>query len=457
MSDRPTLPTIRELARSLAEGATTSEALVEAALERIAAHRAGGGAAYVGEVDALAARLAARASDLARAAGHMPSPLAGLPVSVKDLFDVRGQVTRAGSAVLADAAPAAHDAIAVARLRAAGAILLGRTNMSEFAFSGLGLNPHHGTPAHPQDAGRVTGGSSSGAAATVALDLAAAALGTDTGGSIRIPSAFCGLTGFKPTAHRVPLAGAYPLSRSLDSIGPLARSVDCCAILDAVLSGEGGDAAPAGAWPLAGMRMGVVQDLVMDGLEPEVAAAFESALRRLSAAGARIERVAFPELHALPRINAAGGLIAAEAWQVHRTRLVDASVSARYDPRVAQRTRRGEAILAADYIDVQDARARLQAAAQERLGHLDAWLMPTVAVRAPLREPLEQDDARFFATNALVLRNTSVVNFLDGCALSLPCEAPGELPVGLSVTGLHGADARILQAGRAVEACLRAD
>ncbi len=186
------------------------------------------------------------------------------------------------------------------------------------------------------------------------------------------------------------------------------------------------------------MRLGVVQDLVMDGLEPEVAAAFESALRRLSAAGARIERVAFAELHALPRINAAGGLIAAEAWQVHRARLVDASVAARYDPRVAQRTRRGEAILAADYIDVQDARARLQAAAQERLGHLDAWLMPTVAVRAPLREPLERDDAHFFATNALVLRNTSVINFLDGCALSLPCGAPGELPVGLSVAGRRG-------------------
>ncbi|WCM92572.1 amidase [Acidovorax sp. NCPPB 2350] len=447
------LPPIRDLAQALAHGTTTSEALVEEALERIAAHRATGGAAYIGEVDAEAARRAARASDLARAAGHVPSPLAGLPVSVKDLFDVRGQVTRAGASVLDGQPAATADAPAVARLRAAGAILLGRTNMSEFAFSGLGLNPHHGTPAHPHDAARITGGSSSGAAVTVARDLAVAALGTDTGGSIRIPSAFCGLTGFKPTARRVPLAGAYPLSRSLDSAGPLARSVDCCAILDAALSG---DTLETRAAPLAGLRLGITEDFVMDGLEPEVAAAFDRAVRRLSAAGARIERVGFAELQALPQINAAGGLIAAEAWQVHRARLADPALAQHYDPRVAQRTRRGEALSAADYIDVQDARARLQSTARERLGHLDAWLMPTVAIHAPRRAELEHDDARFFATNALVLRNPSVINFLDGCALTLPCEAPGELPVGLSVAGLHGADARVLQVGRAVEDCLRA-
>ncbi|MDA8453943.1 amidase [Acidovorax sp. GBBC 3334] len=452
MPSRP-LPPLRDLARALNDGTTTSERLVEEALERIAGHRAGGGTAYIGEVDAQSARLAARASDLARAAGPAPSVIAGLPVSIKDLFDVRGQVTGAGSAVFADHAPAAEDAAAVARLRAAGGILLGRTNMSEFAFSGLGLNPHHGTPAHPHDPSRITGGSSSGAAATVALGLAAAALGTDTGGSVRIPAAFCGLTGFKPTARRVPLTGAYPLSRSLDSVGPLARSVDCCAILDAVLSGERLDTRPA---PLAGLRLGVTDDFVMEGLEPEVAAAFDAALQRLSAAGARIERVAFAELATLPQINAAGGLIAAEAWQVHRQRLADAGTAQRYDTRVAQRTRRGEAISAADYIDVQDARVRLQAIARERLGHLDAWLMPTVAIRAPQRAALEQDEAKFFATNALVLRNTSVVNFLDGCALSLPCTGPGELPVGLSVAGLHGADARVLQVGRAVEACVRA-
>jgi len=447
-------PTLREQADALARGATTSEQLVAEALERIAVHQAGGGHAYVGRVDADAALQAARDSDRRRAAGQVPSLLAGLPVSIKDLFDVQGQTTQAGSAGgVPGPQPALADADAVARLRAAGAVLLGRTNMSEFAFSGLGLNPHHGHPANPRDAARITGGSSSGAAVTVALGLADAALGTDTGGSIRIPSAFCGLTGFKPTARRVSLAGAYPLSRSLDSIGPLARSVDCCAILDAVLSGATLDSAAA---PLAGLRLGVTEDFVLDGLDAAVAQAFERGLERLSAAGAQIVRFGFAELQELPRINAAGGLVTAEAWHVHRARLEDAALAARYDPRVAQRTRRGAAISAADYIDLLDARARLQAVARERLQGLDAWLMPTVAVLAPRLADVATDDESFFATNAKVLRNPSVLNFLDGCALSLPCQAAGDLPVGLSVGGLHGADARVLQVGRAVEACLRA-
>ncbi len=449
-------PTLRAQAAALASGATTSERLVQAALERIAAHQAAGGHAYVGTVDAAAALQAARAADAERAAGRVPSLLAGLPVSIKDLFDVQGQATQAGSAgPVPGTQPAAADAPAVARLRAAGAVLLGRTNMSEFAFSGLGLNPHHGTPAHPHDAARITGGSSSGAAVSVALGMADVALGTDTGGSIRIPSAFCGLTGFKPTARRVPLAGAYPLSRSLDSAGPLARSVDCCAIVDAVLSGEPLQAAEATP-PLAGLRLGVTHDLVLDGLDAEVAAAFEAALARLSAAGAEIVDFGFAELRELPAINAAGGLVTAEAWQLHRARLEDPAQAARYDPRVAQRTRRGAAISAADYIDLLDARTRLQAAARERLHGLDAWLMPTVPLLAPRLADVAADDERFFAANARALRNPSAINFLDGCALSLPCGTPGALPVGLSIAGLHGSDARVLQVGRAVEACLRA-
>ncbi len=449
-------PTLRAQAAALASGATTSERLVQAALERIAAHQAAGGHAYVGTVDAAAALQAARTADAERAAGRVPSLLAGLPVSIKDLFDVQGQITQAGSAgPVPGTQPAAADAPAVVRLRAAGAVLLGRTNMSEFAFSGLGLNPHHGTPAHPHDAARITGGSSSGAAVSVALGMADVALGTDTGGSIRIPSAFCGLTGFKPTARRVPLAGAYPLSRSLDSAGPLARSVDCCAIVDAVLSGEPLQAAEATP-PLAGLRLGVTHDLVLDGLDAEVAAAFDAALARLSAAGAEIVDFGFAELRELPGINAGGGLVTAEAWQLHRARLEDPAQAARYDPRVAQRTRRGAAISAADYIDLLDARARLQAAARERLHGLDAWLMPTVPLLAPRLADVAADDERFFAANARALRNPSAINFLDGCALSLPCGAPGALPVGLSIAGLHGSDARVLQVGRAVEACLRA-
>ncbi|MGD7252371.1 amidase, partial [Ralstonia pseudosolanacearum] len=389
--------------------------------------------------------------------GAMPSDqrpwaliVAGLPVSIKDLFDVAGQVTAAGSRALAHRSAATSDATAVARLRAAGAVLLGRTNMSEFAFSGLGLNPHYGTPRTPADGTRAAGGSTSGGAVTVAGGMAVAALGTDTGGSIRIPAAFCALTGFKPTARRVPMAGGVPLSTSLDSGGPLANSVDCCAIVDAVLSGQALD---TDAVPLAGLRLGLTRDYVAADLDDTVATAFARAVARLERAGAHIVRFEFPELLQLPEINGGGGLPAAEAWAWHRPHL--ARAEAQYDRRVAARIRRGEQMSAAAYLDVMAARVRMIAAARKRLGNLDAWLMPTVAVVPPEVAPLEADDARFFHTNALVLRNPSAINFLDGCALTLPIHAAGELPVGLSLCGLADDDARILRVGRAVETALR--
>lgn len=443
------MQTIRELAADLDAGRTTSVALVEQALANIQAHYNSGGVAYI-SIDEEQALAAALASDAARRAGNVPSPLAGLPVSIKDLFDVKGQVTAAGSKALADTAPAKADSPAVARLRAAGAVLLGRTNMSEFAFSGLGLNPHYGTPVNPFDATRIAGGSTSGGGVSVALDMAVAALGTDTGGSIRIPSAFCGLTGFKPTASRVSLAGAVPLSTSLDSAGPLARSVDCCAILDAVLSGEAMDTQ---ALPLAGLRLAVTEDYVGADLSDEVRAAFAHALESLSRAGAIIERFSFPELLELPEINGRGGLVAAESYAWHRHLMEQKE--AVYDQRVAARIQRGRQLSAADYIDLLAARRRLIASARQRLRTFDAWLMPTVAVVPPLLAPLEQDDATFFATNGLVLRNPTVINFLDGCALSVPCHQVGQLPVGLAICGLGGQDAKVLQIGRSVEAALR--
>ncbi|UGS91561.1 amidase [Ralstonia wenshanensis] len=451
MTPRPNM--IRSLAADLAAGRTTSVALTEAALERAESHRAAGGAAYV-SIDVQAALAMARAADAARAAGNVPSLLAGLPVSIKDLFDVAGQVTAAGSRALADQPRATADAAAVARLRAAGAVLLGRTNMSEFAFSGLGLNPHYGTPRTPADGARAAGGSTSGGAVTVAGGMAVAALGTDTGGSIRIPSAFCNLTGFKPTARRVPMTGAVPLSTSLDSGGPLANSVDCCAIVDAVLSGESGnDACDTTAVPLAGLRFGITQDFVGADLDNTVAVAFNRAVERLERAGAHIVRFEFPELLQLPDINSGGGFSAAESWAWHRSLL--ARAEAQYDPRVATRIRRGEQMSAAAYIDVINARVRMIAAARKRLGNFDAWLMPTVAIVPPEVAPLEADDAAFFRVNALALRNPSVINFLDGCALTLPVHAAGELPVGLSLCSLANDDARILRVGRAVEAALR--
>lgn len=440
--------TIRELAADLAAGRITSVELTQRMLARAEAHRAQGGHAYV-SLDGEQALAEARASDAARAAGLVPSPLAGIPLSIKDLFDVKGQVSSAASLALADAPPAAADAQAVARLRAAGAVLLGRTNMSEFAFSGLGLNPHYGTPRNPLDRDRVAGGSTSGGAVTVALDMAAGALGTDTGGSIRIPSAFCGLTGFKPTAASISLEGTVPLSRSLDSAGPIARSVDCCAIMYAALSGqEIGADAPA----VKGLRFGFTTDYVGTHVEPQVQRAFERALDTLRAAGAQVEQFDFPELLELPVINGGGGLVAAEAWHWHRALLEERG--GQYDQRVAARIRRGQQQGAADYIDLLDARARLIAAAERRLAPFDAWLMPSVAILAPQVGPLEADDATFFATNGLVLRNASVINFLDGCALSVPCQAQGELPVGLGICALAGKDARVLQIGRAVEAML---
>ena len=441
--------TIAELAQALAEGRTTSQALVDQALKRIDAHRAAGGVAYI-SVDADNARQAARASDLARVSGYVPSPLAGLPVSIKDLFDVSGQVTASGSSLLADAPPATGDALVVARLRAAGAILLGRTNMSEFAFSGLGLNPHYGTPLTPCAVGRIAGGSSSGAAVSVALGMAVAGLGTDTGGSIRIPAAFCNLTGFKPSANRVPMSGTFPLAVSLDSVGALTRSVADCILLDGVLSGEQLDTRAAS---LAGLHLAVTRDFVLDQIDADVAAAFERTLDLLAKAGACIRWFDFPELHELPRINATGGLTAAEAWQGHRQWL-EGDNSHRYDGRVAQRIRRGASISAADYLDIQHARHRLIGVAHERLGDADAWLLPSVATVPPKLADLA-DDAAFFATNGLVLRNTSVLNFLDGCALSLPCQRGDELPVGLSIAGLNGQDARVLQVSRAIETLLR--
>ena len=439
------MPSIRELAAALDSGLTTSVKLVEQALTAIEAHRNSGGVAYI-SVDSELALASATASDAARKAGYSHSLLAGLPVSVKDLFDVKGQVSTAGSKALAHQKPASADASAVARLRAAGAILLGRTNMSEFAFSGLGLNPHYGTPLNPFDAARVAGGSTSGGAVSVALNMAVATLGTDTGGSIRIPSAFCGLTGFKPTARRVSLAGAIPLSRSLDTAGPLARSVDCCAIVDAILSGEVLDTQ---ALPLAGLRLGVTNDYVGADLDAQVQASFEKALQALEHAGAKVERFDFPELLTLPEINGRGGLVAAEAFSWHR-HLLD-SQEAQYDQRVAARIQRGRQQSAADYIDLLDARQTMIASAKQRLRAFDAWLMPTVAIVAPLLAPLENSDNAFFATNGLVLRNASVINFLDGCALSIPCQVPGEAGVGLSVCGLAGDDAKILQIGRALE------
>lgn len=389
----------------------------------------------------------------AHAGGLADSPLAGMPVSVKDLFDVAGQSTLAGSVVLAGSAPAAADCPAVARLRAAGALIAGRTNMTEFAFSGVGINPHYGTPVNPSDpqVERIAGGSSSGAAVSVALGAAVAALGSDTGGSLRIPAALCGLVGFKSTARLVPTAGAIPLSTTLDTVGAITRSVSDAITLHQVLAErQVQDTGPA----LRGARLAVARTWMLDDMEPAVASAFEASLRILREAGANIEQLNLTEIAELGPMNAGGGFSAAESHAWHRKLL--AEQGQRYDQRVAQRILRGAQMSAADYLDLIAARSQWIARMQHKLAAFDAVLSPTVPLLAPPIAALERDDNTFFKTNALLLRNTAVVNMLDGCAISLPCHEAGALPVGLMLW--HGAlhDDAVLRLALQVETALAA-
>ncbi|MDO1583288.1 amidase [Rhizobium oryzicola] len=447
----PSHMTIRNAATELGAGTMTSTKLTESVLERINDPAGEGLKVYVRRNDQRARQLA-EASDRVQAAGHRRSLLEGLPISVKDLFDISGETTLAGSVALKDRAPAATDSPVVRRLIAAGAVITGTTNMSEFAFSGLGLNPHYGTPRNPyeREKGRVPGGSSSGAAISVTDGMAVAAIGTDTGGSIRIPSALCGLTGFKPTARRVSAEGVVPLSTTLDSIGPLARSVSCCAVVDAVLTGD--DAPLPTALPIRGLRLGVVRTVVQDDMDTPVAKSFDRALSLLSAAGAVITEIDIPEFAELSQIYARTGFVAAEAFHWHQDLIAEKGHL--YDHRVRARIERGREISSALYIEALHTRRSWQERVGERVAGFDAIVMPTVPIIAPEIAPLEADDAAFFAANALVLRNPTMINFLDGCALSLPCHTPGEAPVGLMLAGTAMQDRHILRVGLAVEEVL---
>jgi aspartyl-tRNA(Asn)/glutamyl-tRNA(Gln) amidotransferase subunit A len=362
-----------------------------------------------------------------------------------------GEPTPAGSAVLANAPHATANAPVVQRMLNAGFIAMGRVNMTEFAFSGLGINPHYGTPTSPWDRGsqRIPGGSSSGTAVAIADGMAAAGLGTDTGGSCRIPAAFCGIVGYKPTARRVPIDGVLPLAPSLDSVGPLAPSVACCAAIDAILAGET-PSAPA-AMSLSGLRLAVPENLVLDGMDDTVAAAFDRALSVLSAAGARVDRVRFAEWDELPAVNAKGGFAASEAYAWHRALL--AAKGAGYDPNIRVRIARGEQMSAADYIDLVAARARLIVRFDASTRDYDCVVMPTVPIVAPRIDELN-DQQSYNRINMLILRNTALGNFLDRCSISVPCHRAGEAPVGLMLTGETMGDARLFSIASAVEAAL---
>jgi len=442
-------PTLGELAAAMRDGRTSSRALVDEALARIADSAGEGKRAFL-RVYAEQARAAAEAQDRLRAAGIAGGPLAGIPISIKDLFDVAGEPTTAGSTALRDAPPARHDAPIVARLRAAGAVIVGKTNMTEFAYSAVGINPHFGTPGNPHDRTRIPGGSSSGAAVSVADGMAAAAIGSDTGGSVRIPAALCGLTGFKPTQARITRAGAVPLSPTLDSIGPLARSVADCAVLDAVLAGQ--EPVVPAAVPPERICLAVPQTQMLDGLDGAVSAAFARACSALSRAGVRLIDLPLPELGELPALNAMGGFTAAEAYLWHAELI--ARHGAEYDPRVRGRIERGREMTAVHYLEISERRAELIAAVERATVGFDGLLLPTVAITAP---PIAAfaEDAEYTRLNVLLLRNTTAINQLDGCAITLPIEKPGEAPVGLMVAGNRGRDETILAIARGIEAILR--
>jgi aspartyl-tRNA(Asn)/glutamyl-tRNA(Gln) amidotransferase subunit A len=430
--------------------ASSSRARLEQALERINDPKGEGAKACL-TVYPEAARAAADAADARAKAGISLGPLDGAIVSIKDLFDVAGEPTRAGSKILADeAAPATADAPVVRRLRAGGAVIVAKTNMTEFALGAIGANPHFGTPGNPWDRARVPGGSSSGAAVTVGDGMAEIALGSDTGGSVRIPAALCGIVGFKPSRQRVPTAGAFPLSTTLDSIGPLANSVADCAKTFAVMA----DAVPASEdflalapLPVAGLRLGVAQGFPLEHLDDTVGAAFAAATARLAKAGARLTDEPMPLFDEMRQVNAYGGVVQPEAYAIHVERLKRRADA--IDPNIRVRLERGGAVTAADYINMLYARERLVRAMDQRLSGLDALIMPTSGIVAPKIADVA-DPTIFAKSNTMLLRNTSVGNFFDLCGISLPL--PAKLPVGLMLLGRNGADHALLRVAAGIEA-----
>jgi aspartyl-tRNA(Asn)/glutamyl-tRNA(Gln) amidotransferase subunit A len=447
------MQTVAQHAAEIATGRKRSIDLTEDCLERIA-DRSGEGARVYTAHDPAKARAQAEAMDRLAKAGIRLSPIHGLPVSLKDLLDVEGEVTRAGSKIL-DGAPAAKaDATVVRRLRQAGAVIIGRTNMTEFAYGGIGYNPHYGTPASPWDrrTGRVPGGSSSGAAVSVSDGMAVVGIGTDTGGSCRIPAAFCGVVGYKPTVGRIPTSGAFALSSTLDSIGPLANSVACAATVDAILAGEAPWTIPE--MSAKGLRIAVPQTYVLDQLDAPIASAFERTLSDLSKAGAVI---ATPKLEVLARTRemfAKGGIAGAEAYELHREWL--AGKQDLYDRKVALRILPSKEQSAADYIALHKLRECLTGMFDREAAGYDALAMPTTPILPPpirdFGDHQPMDD--YMKVNGLSLRNTYVGNIFTRCAISIPCHRAGDPVAGLMLIGERNADRHLLAVAQAIESVL---
>lgn len=441
---------LQQAIEQLALGNVTSQQLTEQALKNINAAEGEGSKTFT-QVYEQWAREQAAASTARREANEALSPIDGVPVSIKDLFDVQGKITTAGSNVLADAPAAEEHAEIVTRLLAAGAVIVGKTNMTEFAFSGLGINPHYDTPANPWDraARRIPGGSSSGAAISVSDAMSFGAIGSDTGGSVRIPAAFCGLTGFKPTARRISMAGVLPLSTSLDSVGTIAHDVASCVALDAAISGQ---PLSLSVKNLADAHFAIPQTLVLDGMDLQVSAAFNNAMAKLKQAGAKITEIPLDEISELASINATGGFSALESWAWHKSLIAERGDG--YDPRVISRIRRGEPLGEKDRVQLVQQRADWQQRVSNKVQQYDALLMPTVPFIAPTIAELA-DEETYFRVNAAALRNPSIINFLDGCAVSLPCQQSGDAPVGLMVAALPMQDETLMSWALEIERCIK--
>lgn len=437
--------TLHSANAALKAGSLSCLEIVEAVFER-AKDAAGEGSRTFRALREEAARSEAQAQDRLRARDELASPLAGLPVSIKDNIDLAGEPTRGGSKLLEDAKPARSDAAVVVRLRAAGAVIVGRTNMSELAFSGLGTNPFYGTPANPFDraARRIPGGSSSGAAISVTDGMAVAALGTDTGGSVRIPAALTGLAGFKPTQARVPTDGVLPLSTLLDCIGPLAATVTECAIIDSILAAEPAELSQIST----ALRFCTADDYMLEGADATVLEAYVAAKQILRQAGAEFAPLSSTAFDEIRDYNRRGTFSNVEAWErfgaLIRERPRD------IDPRIAERVLRGANITPADMETNTRERACMMARFEQAMLSFDALIAPTVPVIAPRIADVENDDG-FRRANALILRNPMTANLLDAPSLTIPCHAAGAAPVGLMLIGPRMSDRRLLAIGVKLE------
>jgi len=448
---------LKDLAAQLAIGSLRARALVEDCLAAIDRPDGEGRSSFIATYHERA-RAEADAVDHARQQGWSLPAFAGIPLSVKDLFDESGSVTRSGSKVLNDAAPASSDATVLARLKAAGFIVIGRTNMTEFAFSGLGTNTHYGDPRCPfgrdindRSKGRVAGGSSSGSAVSISDGMAPATIGSDTGGSTRTPAAFCGIVGLKPTTTRMPSQGIFPLSRSFDAAGPMANSVSCCAILDSLMAGGNGDENPPFA--VKGLRLALPKGYLFEDLDPHVANSFAAAIDRLSTAGANIVDISLAEIEAMRPSNNTKSIVAAEAYQIHKARL-EAGMGKDYDPFIAFRLQGGKNILASEYIEMVETRKAVWQSVQAAVRGYDALALPTSPILPPALSSLTDTKSKT-VESARSLRNTAISNYLDRPTITIPCHTAGSGPVGLSLIGSRQHDHKLLAIAGAVEAIVR--